>query len=169
MKTDHLEKFIRDHRDEFDMWEPSPEVWKAIEKQVPPGRKIFLRPFMLRAAILLAVAAISGALLVTFLSPFPVRQARLPVDPALQELLEAEAFYAQQVNGKMKKIQACYQLFPQLKTEVESDLSELEMMYRQLQNDLQENISNKTVIEAMIENNRNRLKLVDEVLEQINC
>jgi len=42
-------------------------------------------------------------------------------------------------------------------------------MYRSLKSDLKENISNKEVIEAMIENNRNRMKLVDDVLAQINC
>jgi len=42
-------------------------------------------------------------------------------------------------------------------------------MYHELKNDLKENISNKEVIEAMIENNRFRMKLVDDVLDQINC
>ena len=42
-------------------------------------------------------------------------------------------------------------------------------MYNSLKSDLNENVAKKTVIEAMIENNRYRLKMVDEVLEQINC
>lgn len=83
--------------------------------------------------------------------------------------MEAEAFYAQEVSGKLAEIQKCYQVYPELKTEIEGDLNELESMYLSLKNDLKENISNKEVIEAMIENNRNRMKLVDDVLEQINC
>ena len=42
-------------------------------------------------------------------------------------------------------------------------------MYKVLKSELDENISNKSVIEAMIENNRFRLKLCDDVLEQIKC
>ena len=57
----------------------------------------------------------------------------------------------------------------ELKEEVENDLNELENMYQVLKVDLKDNISNKVVIEAMIENNRYRLKLVDDVLEQIKC
>jgi len=38
-----------------------------------------------------------------------------------------------------------------------------------LKTNLKDNVSNKAVIEAMIENNRYRLKLVNDVLEQINC
>jgi hypothetical protein len=91
------------------------------------------------------------------------------VDPELQELIEAEAYYASQVNGKLEEIRKCYDTFPEIKDEVESDLIELQEMYNSLKTDLNENISKKAVIEAMIENNRYRLKMVDQVLDQINC
>ena len=90
-------------------------------------------------------------------------------DPELQELIEAEAYYAYEVNGKLKEIQKCYKLNPEIQMEVEGDLQELGSMYNSLKNDLKDNVSNKEVIEAMIENNRFRLKLVDDVLKQINC
>jgi hypothetical protein len=91
------------------------------------------------------------------------------IDPEVQELIEAEAFYAQEVSVKMTEIQRCYKVYPELKSQIQSDLTELETMYFSLKKDLNENISNKEVIEAMIENNRNRMKLVDDVLGQINC
>jgi len=69
----------------------------------------------------------------------------------------------------MDEIRKCYLTFPEIKEEVEMDLSELQEMYNVLKIDLKENISKKTVIEAMIENNRYRLKMVDQVLDQINC
>jgi len=83
--------------------------------------------------------------------------------------MEAEAFYAQEVSGKLAEIQKCYKVYPELKSEIEGDLNELEAMYMSLKKDLRENVSNKEVIEAMIENNRYRMKLVEDVLEQINC
>jgi len=69
----------------------------------------------------------------------------------------------------LKEIRKCYYTYPELEDEIETDLSELESMYKVLKTDLEENISNRSVIEAMIENNRYRLKLCDDVLEQINC
>ena len=60
-------------------------------------------------------------------------------------------------------------MVPELKMEVEGDLLELETMYNELRKDLKENMANKNVIEAMIENNRYRLRVVDDVLAQINC
>ena len=90
-------------------------------------------------------------------------------DPEINELLDTEHYYEQKVNGKMEEIRKCYSTNPEIKTEVENDLTELETMYNSLKNDLKDNISNKTVIEAMIEHNRFRLRLVDSVLQQIKC
>ncbi len=40
MKTDKLEKFILDNRDQFDTMEPSPGLWQKIEQ--PQAKKIGL-------------------------------------------------------------------------------------------------------------------------------
>ena len=90
-------------------------------------------------------------------------------DPELMELIEAEAYYAGRINERMVEIRKCYNTNPEIKEEVEMDLNELQEMYNILKIDLKENVSKKAVIEAMIENNRYRLKMVDQVLEQINC
>jgi len=120
------------------------------------------------AVVVLALAIPTAIYQVNFLEQKQAAKA-VQVDPEVQELIEAEAFYAQEVSGKLAEIQKCYKVYPELKMEIEGDLNELESMYISLKSDLNENISNKEVIEAMIENNRNRMKLVDDVLEQINC
>lgn len=120
------------------------------------------------AAVLAVVAVLSVAVIKTniFNSNEVAKQTD---DPELRELIEAEAFYASQVNEKMDEIRKCYVAYPEIKDDVEMDLNELQQMYDVLKTDLKENVSQKAVIEAMIENNRYRLKMVDEVLEQINC
>jgi hypothetical protein len=171
MKTDRLESFVNENRHEFDQMEPSDEVWKSISKRLEEQNKPKIRRFSwIRVAAILVVFIAIPAII------FQVRNSRqmqtaksVQIDPQVQELIEAEAYYSQEVTGKLAEIQKCYKIYPELKGEVEGDLNELEKMYRSLKSDLKDNISNKEVIEAMIENNRNRLKLVDEVLEQINC
>ena len=170
MKTNNgLEDFIKANRDEFDFREPSHEVWEKIATKDKKTKVILLQSYLVRVAAVVAIAVITSAVIwqTNFLSSENL--ASNTTNPELQELIEAEAFYAHQVNSKLKEIQKCYYTFPELKEDVESDLNELETMYKVLKTDLNENISNKTVIEAMIENNRYRLKLVDDVLEQINC
>lgn len=169
MKRDRLEMFVEENRHEFDYLEPSDKVWEAIgsklEPQQPKNRFLLLK-IAAAAVLFLAVPA------VVYLLSGNLEQSaksKVPVDPDVQELIEAEAYYAQQVSGKLGEIRKCYKVHPELKAQIEDDLNELETMYKSLKKDLKDNISNKEVIEAMIENNRNRMKLVDDVLEQINC
>ena len=169
MKTDRLEEFIKNNRDAFDDKMPSQKVWENIEKATTPTKTVRLNTVWLRVAAVVAVVVITSVLITQTGILKPNGYAAKTDDPELRELIEAEAFYAQQVNGKLKEIRKCYNTNPELKEEVETDLTELEEMYNVLKKDLQDNISNKMVIEAMIDNNRNRLKLVDEVLEQIKC
>jgi hypothetical protein len=169
MKTNDLEGFIKANREEFDQLEPSAKVWENISGTKNKTKVFRLSNYIIRVAAVIAIAAITSAILWQTNVLGDRNFASKTSDPALQELIEAEAFYAHQVNSKLIEIRKCYYTFPELKEDVESDLNELEAMYKVLKTDLKENISNKTVIEAMIENNRYRLQLVDDVLEQINC
>jgi len=169
MRTDRLEDFIKDNREAFDQFEPSEKVWENISKQKSKSRKISMVSYFLRVAAVITIAVVF-TVLITNTNIFNSEEAKAqPEDPELRELIEAEAFYASQVNEKMNEIRKCYDTFPEIKEEVETDLTELQEMYDVLKIDLNENISKKAVIEAMIENNRYRLKMVDDVLDQINC
>jgi len=171
MKEDRFEKFVRDNRQDFDIHSPSPEVWDQLSRKLPanPVRQSRHQSWLKIAAIVAIVLISSGIVVTNFILPGQRYHLAKEVDPELQELIEAEAYYAQQVDVKLKEIRKCYQLIPELQMEVENDLQELEIMYNVLKTDLKENVSNKEVIEAMIQNNRFRMKLVDNVLEQINC
>lgn len=167
MKTDRLEEFIKENREAFDQYEPSDKVWEQISKS--KTKTVIFTNWFLRVAAVLAVVAIF-TVTITKTDIFNFGEiAQQSDDPELRELIEAEAFYASQVNEKMDEIRKCYVAYPDIKEDVEMDLNELQQMYNELKTDLKENVSKKTVIEAMIENNRYRLKMVDEVLDQINC
>lgn len=169
MKTDRLEEFIKENREAFDQYEPSDKVWEQISKSKTKTKTVIFTNWFLRVAAVLAVVAIF-TVTITKTDIFNSGEiAQQSDDPELRELIEAEAFYASQVNEKMDEIRKCYVAYPDIKEDVEMDLNELQQMYNELKTDLKENVSKKTVIEAMIENNRYRLKMVDEVLDQINC
>lgn len=171
MKPDRLESFVNENRHEFDLMEPSDNVWNAISNRLDdrPKQKIRKHTWLKVAAVAAILLLVPAILYQVRVSELKQTAKAVQSDPEVRELMEAEAFYAQEVSGKLAEIQKCFQVHPELKLEIEGDLNELESMYLSLKNDLRDNISNKEVIEAMIENNRNRMKLVDEVLEQINC
>jgi membrane-associated HD superfamily phosphohydrolase len=167
MNTNRLEDFVKANREEFDNLEPSEKVWKNIEENTRKIRKITPVAYLLRIAAVVFVVV--GFSVLIKLGTIKTGQMAKQADPEMVELIEAEAYYASQVSEKMEEIRKCYDMHPELKEEIEGDLSELQQMYNSLKSDLNENVAKKTVIEAMIENNRYRLKMVDEVLEQINC
>lgn len=167
MQTDRLENFIKENREAFDQLEPSEKVWEKISK--PEHKSVRMVTYLLRVAAVVTIAVVFTVIISKTSLFKPDEKASITEDPELQELIEAEAFYASQVNEKMDEIRKCYDTFPEIKEEVETDLTELQEMYEVLKIDLKDNISKKEVIEAMIENNRFRLKMVDQVLDQINC
>lgn len=169
MQTDRLEDFIKENREAFDQLEPSEKVWEQISKSKHKPQKVSMVNYLLRVAAVVTIAVIITVIVAKTGIFNSEEKEMLTEDPELRELIEAEAFYASQVNEKMDEIRKCYDTFPEIKEEVETDLTELQEMYEVLKIDLKDNISKKEVIEAMIENNRFRLKMVDEVLDQINC
>ena len=169
MQIDRLEEFIKTNRKDFDQLEPSAKAWENISGAKSKTKIIRLNKYLLRIAAVIAVVAVTLAVLLKTNILAPGDLAQNTSDPELKELIEAEAFYAHQVNGKLDEIRKCYYTYPELKQEIETDLTELQVTYDNLKTDLQETISNKMVIEAMIENNRILLKLVDQVLVQIKC
>lgn len=167
--TDRLEEFVKAHRSEFDIFEPSPDVWNRISGENKTIRLRHAKTAWIRVAAAAVVVLGLSAVIVNYTLLRGKEKLSEAENPEIRELMETESFYAQKVDGKLQEIRRCYNLFPELKYEIESDLNELETMYKSLQNDLKDNVSNKEVIEAMIENNRNRLELVESVLNRINC
>jgi len=163
-----LEDFMRDNRDDFDSELPSQDLWNKIESKLEKkkGKYKFLKIASAVAAVL--ILALVGTYMLKPQTDNYSKYANVS-DPELKNLLETEAFYAEKVSTKVGEIQKCYKVHPELKMDIENDLNELDNMYRELQKDLNDNLYNREVIEAMIQNNRFRLEMVDRVLNQINC
>jgi hypothetical protein len=162
---------VEENRHEFDLFEPADHVWDSIEQKLDQKgkKKINVAVLWKVAAIAFLVIAVPSALYLGIGKNGQHANTNIIADPEVQEMIEAEKYYSQEVTGKLAEIEKCYEIHPELKAQIESDLNELENMYMSLKKDLNDNMSNKQVIEAMIENNRNRMKLVDEILNQINC
>lgn len=164
-----LEEFTRANQDQFNNELPPENLWGKIEADL---EKKSVRPFS-KLGIWTSVAAV---LLVALLTTIVLSQKdeqieryTHKIDPELQELIEAEAYYSAMVSGKMAEIEKCYQVYPELKSDIEDDLNDLDNMYQELKGDLNDNFYNREVIEAMIQNKRVKLEMVNRVLNQINC
>lgn len=164
-----LEDFMREHRDDFDSELPSMDVWNKIELKLDTKKSRKINFWKLTASIAaILILALIGSFMLNSQHSELNKYANIS-DPELLELLETEDYYSQKVSVQMIEIHKCYDIYPDLKYDIESDLNELDNMYKELKNDLNDNFYNREVIEAMIQNNRLRLEMVDRVLNQINC
>jgi hypothetical protein len=163
--SDNLEKFVRANSSEFDFKEPRPELWQDIEKAITPKRVIPWRYYMSRAAVIILLI---GATLVAqrvWINLSEIRPDRVTdVEIDIPELREAEMYYSGMINAKLEEVKPLLREYPSLEEELHSDLSELDSIYSGLKSDLKDNIANHEVIEAMIQNYRLRISILEDML-----
>ncbi len=162
---DRLEEFVKSHSSEFDLHEPNPELWKGIEKSIAPKRRRNWVYYLSRAA---AIVFLIGATLVAqrvwMTRGVGIKKKIVEVEINIPELKEAEMYYTGIINAKLEEVKPMLSEYPTLEDELETDLSELDSIYKGLKNDLKDDIANQEVIEAMIQNYRLRISILEDML-----
>lgn len=171
MKSDKLEKYVLDNKRAFDDLKPSPDLWKGIEQNLPPERKTGLRTILLRAAavVVIFIASYYAQNLINKPDNKNIETlSTLESSPEYQKIMEAELFYSSEINFKKKEFFRLTSNSPELQKSVNEELSSLDQIYLQLKEDLSDRADNDEVLEAMIQNYRIKLKILEDMLEQIN-
>lgn len=169
---DRFEEFVKNNRQDFDLYSPDPVIWSKIEAR---RKKEINTPNTWR--ILSRVAAV----FVIFLLSWTFHELRdnwldnksagnfnEQIYEMIPELKEAEFYYNTQVSLKLKELEPLFTDAPEIKAEVKQDLSELDSIYMSLKQDLKDNIANDQVLEAMIQNYRLKLEILEDLLMDLN-
>jgi hypothetical protein len=171
--NDSFEKFIRSNQDKFDFREPDPGLWNKIAADIRPVRKIRWRLVLSRAAMVAVIFAASYGINEFVHQVRDGKSGTLGTQPAgngshIPGLQEAEAYYTGLVNEKMDELKPIIANCPSLEEELNIDLSELDKVYIELKEDLQDNMANQEVIEAIVENYRMKISILEHLLKEIN-
>ena len=158
---DRLEEYIRERRQDFDIFEPDARLWEGVEKKMKKGRKKHLGYYVSR------VAAVAAIFMLSFIVQRYYFNQRNTVEK-IPELQEAELYYSSLINQKLDEVRPLLAEFPDIQKELDGDMSELDSAYNSLKEDLKDNVSNQQVIEAMIENYRTRIDIMEEMLQFLN-
>lgn len=174
MKQDKLEQFIRDHRGDFDDEMPDPALFGRIARRDPLIVRLGRYKALWRAAAAIAIFVSSYYFheFVTYRNqPAQAKAETETIEPSetIKMMLEAEAFYAAQINQRQQELYLLAQDQPEIKKEVSYEISELDTIYAELQRDLKDNAANEEVIEAMIQNYRFKLDILESVLQQLRA
>jgi hypothetical protein len=84
-----------------------------------------------------------------------------------EELAEAESFFTQQVDLKKKEVLAFSASDNMATSQIMLELEKLELQYLDLKDELAINSNNAQIINAMIENYRMRLSVLEKLLHQL--
>jgi hypothetical protein len=167
--SDKLKKHIEENRSSFEVYKGDYDSWwKELEDNLDPedgkGLKIFPWKSLLRiAASVLIILSVSIGLLL--LKGNSNRYADgVSLHDLSPELAEAEIYYDQMVEMKMTLIKASNIDLDPL---VIRDFEMLDSAYSDLKMDLEDNMYNEEVIDAMIQNYRIKLQILENILEDI--
>ncbi|HAN76993.1 MAG TPA: hypothetical protein DCQ31_04070 [Bacteroidales bacterium] len=170
MKYD-IEDYIKDHRNEFDTHEPSDKVWKAIESQQKRHIIGNLQQHWVKIAAVVIVLLMSVAVLnYTVFNQSPNltnENTDMAIETQIPELSETENYYNTLVNEKLEEVRVFAAAKPELEQELMTDFAELDSILIELKTDLKDNASNEEVVDAMVHNYRIKLKILEDLLSEL--
>lgn len=175
-KTDQLERFVRNNRNQFDLHKPSSHLWDAIDDQLGEEKNLAGKTFLMysrriAAAIILLLAAYGGYNIV--LNSTTAKQQKeilsqdLQTNEKIKELYEAQIYYSHQVSNTMHQLESYCEDFPVVCREVLQETKVMKQEMQQLEGDLKENIGNERVLEAMVRNYRIKLRIMENLLDNV--
>lgn len=168
MKEDKLEKFLQENREQFDIYDPDRKLWKKINPQVSVTRtsKVHWKTIAWRVAavgIIFICSLLVSEYVLHGTGPLSRITGNRNQEMKIPELQEAEIYYASMVQAKFREIQSYLKDNPDLENELKQDFIALDSMYTDLKKDLKDNISNREVVEALIRNYRIKLKILEDL------
>ena len=83
------------------------------------------------------------------------------------ELTEVKAYYSTKISERENEIYKYTAYNPDIKKQIRNEFIQMDSIYSSLRKDLKDNINNKEVVEAMIQNYRIRLDILENMLQQI--
>jgi len=164
---DNLEEYIRKHREELDRYKPSSAVRRRIRNGLNTRKTHVYRWISIAAmiAVLLGTSAVFFRLNYK-LSQKPDRNGNdQTMMKAGSELKEAEIYYNSLANSLYREAKPMLTKNPEINTELTADISHIDSICYEIKKDLKDNVANQDVIEALIQNYRIKIRLLEDMLE----
>jgi hypothetical protein len=163
---DKLEEHIRKNRADLDRYSPPKGIWRSISQKLN-NRKSHYRQWLSLAAI---ITVILGTAVIFFRPEFRGSDSSRhktgmdDLSRTVPQLKETESYYNNLVNTLYKEAAPLMTNNPEIKKELNSDLSHLDSICADIKKDLKDNISNQDVVEALIQNYRIKIHILEDML-----
>lgn len=166
---DNLEEYIRKHREEMDLRRPPAGIWNRIVKELhTSGHK---RYWWISVAAMVAVV-IGSAMILLFpgskLSQMITGSAgHRTILLGNAQLKETEIYYNNLANTLYREATPMLVKNPEIEKELFQDISQIDSICREIKKDLKDNVANQEVIEALIQNYRIKIRILEDILQTL--
>jgi hypothetical protein len=154
---------ILNNREEMDRYKPSSGIWRGIRRGVITGNKHRYGWISIAAMI----AVILGTALV-FLGPGYKHSQRAASYQTMKkvrsQLKETEIYYNNLANSLYLEATPMLTKNPEIDKELVTDISQIDRICAEIKKDLKDNVANQEVIEALIQNYRLKISLLEDML-----
>ncbi len=165
---DKLENFVTNHQNEFDIYEPSEGLWKKIKIPKVSKTSNYIWMWKVAAIVLVFGASFWAQNHMTNQKQMMSMKSNKPIPEILiPELAEANKYYTGLIQTKLNEVQSALISYPEIKKDMRHEMAELDSVYQSLKSDLKDNISNPEIIDAMIQNYRLKLNLLEQIQTEL--
>jgi hypothetical protein len=164
---DRLEEQIRRNREDLDRYDAREGLWKGIRKKLKKENST-IRQWISIAAMFIVIL---GTALLLFRPVFRWSESNRHGkndDSYMQhnpQLKETEVYYNNLVNSLYSEATPLLTNNPEIKNELNTDLAHLDSICVGIKKDLKDNISNQDVVEALIQNYRIKIHILEDMLK----
>lgn len=173
MNHDPFEQFVKDHKEEFDHIVPREDLFAQIETRKPKLIKMPAMTIFKRAIAAMLIFAV-GFAANEFISPNRSNPASFldaqegNIGDSYKEFYEMQMYYTQQIDLVRNDIVVLSGGDEVINEEIDIQLEDLKMIFEELKDDLNDRTNDAEVIEAMIMNYRVKLKMLEEMKNQLD-
>jgi hypothetical protein len=168
---DKLEDYIRKNREELDEYSPSSEIWNRINRDLHKKRYELIRWFS--AAAIIVFVFTSSVLFYIAENRKNYLDDKNESDSSTEtpdlRIKETEIYYNNLINDLYGQATPFLTGHPDVERELINDLAQLDSICSEIKSDLNDNIDNKEVIEALIINYRIKIRILENVLNTLDC
>jgi hypothetical protein len=163
---DKLEEHIRKDREDLDRYSPRKGIWRNIRKNLNKGNSLSRQWISIAALIVVII----GTAVVFFRPEYrwsssdKQKNNSDDLTRVAPQLKETETYYNNLINSLYSEAKPMLTNNPEIKKELNSDLSQLDSICTDLKKDLKDNIANQDVVEALIRNYRIKIRLLEDML-----
>jgi hypothetical protein len=163
---DNLEEFIRNNRENLDKYDPSDRIWKRIKTGLRKENTSLVMWLLIAAMIVIIIgtAVTFYKLGNTGIPNFKEKGFNADLLNNQPLIKETEMYYKSRVNSLYHEATPLLTGHPEIERELKTDMSQLDSICTDIKKDLKDNVANYEVIEALIQNYRIRIQLLEEML-----